>query len=69
MDLPNLQATDITTEQLRNDLVQKLMSQEENFTRQMALGAERFSRPLRHGILSAEQYLTLFQNIEKVYKN
>ena len=50
----------------RQVAIHQLLTCEEDFTRMMKRGAQRFSRPLRHQLLSRSQHATLFQNIEKV---
>jgi hypothetical protein len=50
----------------RQVAIHQLLTCEEDFTRMMKRGAQRFSRPLRHQLLSRSQHALLFQNIEKV---
>jgi len=50
----------------RQAAVHRLLTIEEDFMRIMKRGMQRFSRPLRHQLLSRSQHATLFQNIEKV---
>jgi hypothetical protein len=61
--------SDVTTKlsDCRCELIRDLVDCEMSFVRQMSLGAESFSRPLRHcPELSFDNWLKLFQNIEKV---
>ena len=50
----------------RQAALHRLLCMEENFVDLMHQGVQKFSRPLRHCILSSPQHETLFQNIEKV---
>lgn len=47
-------------------LIKQLLTAESNFIDVMHAGMQRYSRPLRHNILTPQQYSTLFQNIEKL---
>ncbi|KAK3088405.1 hypothetical protein FSP39_018747 [Pinctada imbricata] len=58
--------TVVTAERCRQEAVHRLLSLELDFIDVMHAGMQRFSRPLRHCILSPQQHLTLFQNIEKL---
>ena len=40
---------------------------EEEFVEKMSYCCQRFSRPLRHGMITPQQHQTLFQNVEKVF--
>ena len=47
-------------------MVQQLLQCEEEFVSQMVRGITRYSRPLRHAIISPQEHQTLFRNVEKV---
>ena len=67
--LPELTVTfhDLTCqEQARQTAIRELVEGEEEFIRQMQYGIQRYSRPLRHCILTPQEHRTLFQNVEKV---
>ena len=49
-----------------DELFLHLIHAEDNFVTLMHQGVLRFSRPLRHGILTAFEHQTLFQNVEKL---
>ena len=53
-------------EQKKQEAVHRLLSLELDYIDFMHAGMQRYSRPLRHCILSAQQHKALFQNIEKV---
>ena len=53
-------------EQERQSAVESIHALEEEFVSQMQCGIQRFSRPLRHCLISSRQHATLFQNVEKV---
>jgi len=53
-------------EQERQRAVESIHILEEEFVTQMQCGIQRFSRPLRHCLVSSRQHATLFQNVEKV---
>ena len=53
-------------ERARQAAAQQLRRAEVTFIAQMQYGIQRFSRPLRHCILSAREHRVLFQNVEKV---
>ena len=46
--------------------IQQILDCEELYISSMQYGIQRYSRPLRHRILTSHQHQTLFQNIEKV---
>ena len=48
------------------ELFLQLIHAEDKFVTLMHQGVLRFSRPLRHGILTAFEHQTLFQNVEKL---
>ena len=50
----------------KDELFLQLIHAEDNFVTLMHQGVLRFSRPLRHGILTAFEHQTLFQNVEKL---
>ncbi|XP_069120607.1 uncharacterized protein [Argopecten irradians] len=58
--------TVMTAERRKQDAMHRLLSLELDFIDFMHAGMQRFSRPLRHCILSQKQHTALFQNIEKV---
>ncbi|KAL5012141.1 hypothetical protein ScPMuIL_010692 [Solemya velum] len=64
--LCNGQATILSARSRKRVAIQKLVDSELDFVDFMHEGMQRFSRPLRHCILSSEQHLELFQNIEKL---
>ena len=49
-----------------DELCLQLIHAEDKFVTLMHQGVLRFSRPLRHGILTAFEYQMLFQNVEKL---
>ena len=49
-----------------DELFLQLIHAEDKFVTLMHQGVLRFSRPLRHGILTAFEHQTLFQNVEKL---
>lgn len=55
-----------SNDSLKQDAVHRLMNLELDFIDFMHHGMQRYSRPLRHCILSQNQHTSLFQNIEKV---
>ncbi|RUS74181.1 hypothetical protein EGW08_018049, partial [Elysia chlorotica] len=50
----------------RQESIHRLMSLELDYIDFMHYGIERYSRPLRHCIVSAHQHRTIFQNVEKM---
>ena len=50
----------------QHECLHRLLSLEFEFIDFMHYGTERFSRPLRHCILSGSQHTTIFQNVEKL---
>ncbi|GFO45578.1 regulator of G-protein signaling 3 [Plakobranchus ocellatus] len=50
----------------KQENIHRLMSLELNYIDFMHYGIERYSRPLRHCIVTAHQHRTIFQNVEKV---
>jgi len=50
----------------RGEAMQWLYACEETFVREMQCGIQRFSRPLRHCVISSQQHSDIFQNVEKV---
>ena len=50
----------------RQEAVHQLLTCEQDFCRLMKRGIQRFSRPLRHHVMSPAQHQKLFQNVEKV---
>ncbi|XP_045190793.2 uncharacterized protein LOC123547608 [Mercenaria mercenaria] len=57
-------ATSVDTR--RQAALHRLLCLEENFVDFMNTGIQKFSRPLRHCVLTSTQHATLFQNIEKI---
>ncbi|XP_052222379.1 uncharacterized protein LOC127838592 isoform X1 [Dreissena polymorpha] len=55
-----------TSESRKQEAIHRLLSLELDFIDLMHSGMQRYSRPLRHCILSHSQHATLFQNIEKL---
>jgi hypothetical protein len=55
-----------STEKRRQEAIHRLITVEMDFIDLMHAGIQRYSRPLRHCILSQLQHSTLFQNVEKV---
>ncbi|XP_071096723.1 uncharacterized protein [Haliotis cracherodii] len=53
-------------ERRKQEAVHRLMSLELDYIDFMHAGMQRYSRPLRHCILSAQQHKAVFQNIEKL---
>ncbi|ESO85945.1 hypothetical protein LOTGIDRAFT_167700 [Lottia gigantea] len=53
-------------EQRKQEAVHRLLSLELDFIDFMHAGVQRYSRPLRHCILAAQQHSSLFQNVEKL---
>ncbi|KAK6196036.1 hypothetical protein SNE40_001339 [Patella caerulea] len=53
-------------EQRKQEAVHRLLSLELDFIDFMHAGIQRYSRPLRHCILAAQQHSALFQNVEKL---
>lgn len=53
-------------EKARQAAIRHLILLEATFIGQMQYGIQRFSRPLRHCIISAREHRILFQNVEKV---
>ena len=49
--------------------LQSLLECEQDFVDVMHRGIQKFSRPLRHHILTSQQHSNIFQNIEKVNIN
>ena len=43
-----------------------LISLEREFIRQIELGVQLYSRPLKHYLIASNEHAKLFQNIEKV---
>lgn len=58
-----------STEKRRQEAIHRLLTVEMDFIDLMHAGIQRFSRPLRHCILSQLQHSALFQNVEKVSSN
>uniref|UniRef100_A0A2C9M8D8 PDZ domain-containing protein n=1 Tax=Biomphalaria glabrata TaxID=6526 RepID=A0A2C9M8D8_BIOGL len=50
----------------KHESIHRLMSLELDYIDFMHYGIERYSRPLRHCIVSAQQHMALFQNVEKL---
>ncbi|XP_052775854.1 uncharacterized protein LOC128213836 [Mya arenaria] len=50
----------------RQAALHALLMAEERFVEAMSRGMQRYSRPLRHGLLAPEQHSILFQNVEKL---
>ncbi|KAH9500272.1 hypothetical protein Btru_073594 [Bulinus truncatus] len=50
----------------KHEFIHRLMSLELDYIDFMHYGIERYSRPLRHCIVSAHQHMTIFQNVEKL---
>ncbi|CAL1540455.1 unnamed protein product, partial [Lymnaea stagnalis] len=50
----------------KHESIHRLMSLELDFIDFMHYGIERYSRPLRHCIVSPHQHMTIFQNVEKL---
>lgn len=57
----------MTSERRKQEATHRLLSVELDFIDSMHAGMQRYSRPLRHCILSQQQHSALFQNIEKVW--
>lgn len=55
-----------TSETRKQEAIHRLLSLELDFIDLMHSGMQRYSRPLRHCILSHSQHAAVFQNIEKV---
>ncbi|WAR30627.1 RGS3-like protein [Mya arenaria] len=55
-----------TSESSKQEAIHRLLTIELDFIDVMHAGMQRYSRPLRHCILSHSQHATLFQNIEKL---
>nr|KAG5693409.1 hypothetical protein BaRGS_009882 [Batillaria attramentaria] len=53
-------------EQKKQEAIHRLLSLELDFIDFMHAGIQRYSRPLRHCILSVAQHKTVFQNVEKL---
>ena len=53
-------------EEQRWDCARKLLECEQEFISQMHYGLQRYSRPLRHCIVSEADHAILFQNVEQV---
>ncbi|XP_025112214.1 uncharacterized protein LOC112574971 isoform X2 [Pomacea canaliculata] len=66
--LPNLMKMDCKTadEQKKHEAIHRLLSLELDFIDFMHAGIQRYSRPLRHCVLSGTQHSAVFQNVEKV---
>ncbi|PVD28313.1 hypothetical protein C0Q70_10900 [Pomacea canaliculata] len=66
--LPNLMKMDCKTadEQKKHEAIHRLLSLELDFIDFMHAGLQRYSRPLRHCVLSGTQHYAVFQNVEKV---
>ncbi|KAK3593735.1 hypothetical protein CHS0354_013632 [Potamilus streckersoni] len=64
--LCNGHKTMVTTERRKQEAVHRLLSLELDFVDLMHSGMQRYSRPLRHCILTNIQHFALFQNIEKL---
>ncbi|KAK2150619.1 hypothetical protein LSH36_398g00006 [Paralvinella palmiformis] len=47
-------------------VILRLVSAEREFAELMQHGIQQYSRPLRHGLLTPEQHIMVFQNIEKL---
>ncbi|XP_045190798.2 uncharacterized protein LOC123547613 [Mercenaria mercenaria] len=56
----------ISVDTRRQAALHRLLCLEENFVDLMNTGIQKFSRPLRHCVLTSTQHATLFQNIEKI---
>ncbi|KAJ8300366.1 hypothetical protein KUTeg_021885 [Tegillarca granosa] len=56
----------VTSERRKQEATHRLLSVELDFIDSMHAGMQRYSRPLRHCILSQQQHSALFQNIEKL---
>ncbi|KAL4231417.1 hypothetical protein ACF0H5_008995 [Mactra antiquata] len=56
----------ISIDTRRQAALHRLLCLEENFVEFMTAGINKFSRPLRHGVINNSQHATLFQNIEKI---
>ena len=50
----------------RSLVTERVLTCETEFVRVMQCGIQRYSRPLRHRVISHSEHATLFQNIEKV---
>lgn len=46
--------------------VDRLLASERHFVSQMQFGIQRYSSPLLHCIISAQEHATLFQNVDKL---
>ncbi|VDH97352.1 regulator of G-protein signalling 3 [Mytilus galloprovincialis] len=55
-----------STEKRRQEAIHRLLTVEMDFIDLMHAGIQRYSRPLRHCILSQLQHSALFQNVEKL---
>ncbi|CAH1786293.1 unnamed protein product [Owenia fusiformis] len=53
-------------ERMRQQDINDLITLEREFVMSMQHGIQRFSRPLRHRLISPHEHATLFQNIEKL---
>ncbi|PVD27996.1 hypothetical protein C0Q70_10573 [Pomacea canaliculata] len=53
-------------EQKKHEAIHRLLSLELDFIDFMHAGIQRYSRPLRHCVLSGTQHSAVFQNVEKV---
>ncbi|XP_053407877.1 uncharacterized protein LOC123547611 isoform X2 [Mercenaria mercenaria] len=56
----------ISVDTRRQAALHRLLCLEENFVDLMNTGIQKFSRPLRHCVITSTQHATLFQNIEKI---